>query len=275
MKESQFSQSLLTAQNYEKNIVAYTMRPLATFMLGLVNPKPGENVLDVACGTGVMTRQTVPFLGRKGKIVGIDTNLAMLSVADSFPAPEAITVTWCGGDAHALPLVDETFESVFCQHGVQYFLNPMVALREMHRVLRAGGHIAVSAWRSLVYNPATKLIWEAIAHNLNTTVEILLPAFRLTDAGELSALLEAAGFVDVSVVDRSYTVRQPRNPKLIMQLLASVENLVPAYAAIGAEKKVKLAQTIENEIGPILENYVDGNEQLYPMSANIALARKI
>jgi hypothetical protein len=126
----------------------------------------------------------------------------------------------------------------------------------------------------LEHNPASQLIWEAIARHLNTTTAILLPSFTLGDAGELRALLEAAGFADVTVTARSCTVREPRSPQLIARLLGSVAGLVPAYAALSTEERVALAHAVEREIGPVLQHYVEGHEQLYPMSAHVAVARK-
>jgi hypothetical protein len=109
---------------------------------------------------------------------------------------------------------------------------------------------------------------------LDTATAILLPSFTLDDAGELRALHKAAGFADVTVTARSCTVREPRRPQLISRLLESAAGLVPDYAALGTEERAALAQAIERPIGPALQLYVEGDEQLYPMSAHVVVARK-
>jgi ubiquinone/menaquinone biosynthesis C-methylase UbiE len=274
MSETPNNPALVAAENYDKNVVTYTMRPFAAILLELADPRPGERVLDVACGTGVVARQAARYVGVTGHVVAVDINPAMLTVARSLPAPEGAAIDWREGSALALPLPDATSDVALCQHGLQFFPDRPAAVRDMYRVLRPGGRIAVAVWRSLEHNPASQLIWEAMARHLNTTTASLLPSFTLGDAEELRGLLESAGFVDVTVRARPYTVREPRSPQLIARLLASAAGLVPAYAALGTEKRAALAQAIEGEIGAALENYVEGEEQLYPMSAHIALARK-
>ena len=275
MSDTQDNPALVAAENYEKNIVTYTMSPFAALLLELGNPQAGEHVVDVACGTGIVARQAAPRVGAAGTVVAVDVNPAMLTVARSLPVPEGAAIDLREGSVLALPLSNNTFDLALCQHGLQFFPDRPAALRELFRVLRPGGRIAVSVWRSLEHQPASQLIWEAIARHLSTTTATLLPSFTLGDAGELRALLESAGFADVTVIARSYTVREPRSPQLIARLLASAAGLVPAYAAMGTEEQAALAQAVEREIDPALQNYIEGDEQLYPMSAHIALARKL
>ena len=120
----------------------------------------------------------------------------------------------------------------------------------------------------------SKLVWEAIAHHLNTTVPVFNKAFSLGDAGELSMMLESVGFADVEVVARMLTVREPYTPQLIARMLPATAAVLPTVAAMGTEERDALAQAIQTEVGPELQKYVDGDEQLYPMSAHIALAYK-
>lgn len=73
---------------------------------------------------------------------------------------------------------------------------------------------------------------EPVARRLNTTTTVLARQFSLGDAGELRALLESVGFADVTIVVRSYTVRQSRNPHLIEQVLASAVSVIPTFASM-------------------------------------------
>ena len=275
MSEAQDDPALVAAQNYEKNVVTYITIPITAILLEHASPQPGEHVVDVACGTGVVARQTAPRVGAAGTVVGVDINPAMLAVARSLPAPEGAFIEWREGSASALPLPDDAFDLALCQAGLQFFPDRLAALREMHRVLRPGGRVVLSVARSLEHNPASQVIWEAIARHLNTTPAVLARQFSLGDAGELRALLESAGFADVTIVARSYTVRQPRNPQLIAQTLASLTAVLPALASFSEEERSAVAEAVEVEIGPARQAYVEGDEELYPTAFHIASAHKL
>lgn len=266
--------ALAAAENYEKRVVTYTTGPFAVILLEHANPQPGERVVDIACGTGIVARQTAPHVGATGTIVGIDINPAMLAIARSLPVPEGGTIDWREGSALELPLPDESFDLVLCQAGLQFLPDRLKALQEMHRILRPGGRVAISVWRSPEHNPVSQLIWGTIARHLNTNIAALTPAMSLGDADELSMLLTAAGFIGATIIARSFIVREPRNPQLIASMLPAVAAIVPTFAAMGAEERAALAQAVETEIDPELQTYIDGDEQLYPMSTHIALAFK-
>lgn len=274
MSTPQTDPALVAAENYEKNVVTYTTGPFAAILLEHANPQQGERVLDVACGTGIVARQAAPRVGSNGYIVAVDINPAMLAVGRSLPAPEGVVIEWREGNAQALPLPDDAFDLALCLAGLQFFPDRLAALQEMHRVLRRGGRAAISVWRSPEHNPVSQLIWGTIARELNTSISALTPAMSLGDAGELGGLLEAAGLADVTIVGRSHVVREPRNPQLIARIFASIASVVPAVGAMGTEERAAVAETVEREVGPALQNYVEGDEQLYPMSAHVALAYK-
>jgi ubiquinone/menaquinone biosynthesis C-methylase UbiE len=80
----------------------------------------GENVLDVACGTGVVTRLAAQQSGT-GRVVGLDLNADMLRVAGGIAHADGTPIEWCEGSALALPFEDGTFNVVLCQLGLQFF----------------------------------------------------------------------------------------------------------------------------------------------------------
>lgn len=118
------------------------------------------------------------------------------------------------------------------------------------------------------------IIWGTIARHLDTPLTTLNPAFALGDTDEVRALLEGAGFSDVMVTPRSYTIRQPRNPNLISQIFTSVSGFLPKLAAMDEEQRAALAQAVEGEIGAAQQKYIEEEEELYPTTAQIFLARK-
>ncbi|MFL6451318.1 MAG: class I SAM-dependent methyltransferase [Bryobacteraceae bacterium] len=105
----------------------------------------GARVLDLACGTGAVTRVAAPMLGRNGEIVGVDGSEAMLAIARRCLASD-LRVEWRVGDAASLPFPDGSFDAVLCQQGFQFFADHQRALAEIARVLRRRGRLALSIW---------------------------------------------------------------------------------------------------------------------------------
>jgi ubiquinone/menaquinone biosynthesis C-methylase UbiE len=125
--------------------------------------RPGERALDVACGTGVVTRLAADRVGAAGKVAGVDINPGMLAVARE-NAPATSSIEWYEGRAEALPLAEATFDVVLCQMGLQFFPDKPKAVQEMLRVLVPEGRVLVN-----VPGPAPQLfavLEHAIASHL-------------------------------------------------------------------------------------------------------------
>ena len=88
--------------------------PWSADLLERVNPQPGERVLDVACGTGIVARQAVSMVGATGRVVGFDMNAGMLNKARSLDA----SIEWKEGDALSMPFPDQGFDLVVCHQGL-------------------------------------------------------------------------------------------------------------------------------------------------------------
>src|SRR5437870_4360862 len=132
--------SLSVAEAYER----YMMAPFGdAFGYNLVEaaaPGAGERVLDVACGTGTITRAAAERVGPTGRVVGLDLNPVMLARAQAIPQPDGgSAIEWREADATALPFADATFDVVCCHQGLMFFPDRPAALGEMCRVLVPGG----------------------------------------------------------------------------------------------------------------------------------------
>jgi ubiquinone/menaquinone biosynthesis C-methylase UbiE len=105
---------------------------------------PGNKILDVACGTGVLAREAARCVQPGGMVTGLDRNEVMLTVARRV----APGIEWRQGRAEALPFPDGSFDAVVSQFGLMFFEDREGALREMWRVLKPGGRLAVAVGRA-------------------------------------------------------------------------------------------------------------------------------
>lgn len=146
------------ADVYERALVPAVFAPWAPQVVALAEPRPGERVLDVACGTGVVARLASQRVGRIGKVVGLDLNPGMLAVAAASAAGQssaAAPITWQEASAIKMPLPDAAFDIVYCQLGLQFFPDRPAALREMYRVLVPGGRLGLMVWRGIEHSPGS------------------------------------------------------------------------------------------------------------------------
>jgi SAM-dependent methyltransferase len=110
-----------------------------------LNPREGERILDLATGTGWTSR----LVARRGALVtGVDIATGLLEAAERQAAVERLPIRYREGDAEDLPFEDESFDAIVSTYGVMFASQPEAAAREMARVCRPGGRIALTTWTS-------------------------------------------------------------------------------------------------------------------------------
>src|ERR1700742_3549224 len=137
------------AEGYENYMVPTLFGPCATKLIDAADPLPGERVLDVGCGTGVVARQVASRVGATGKVTGLDVNPNMLAVARATASMQGLTIELREGNAERLPFPNSSFDLVLCQFALMFVTNKAVALTEMRRVVSERGRILISVWQGL------------------------------------------------------------------------------------------------------------------------------
>lgn len=165
---------------------------------------PGDQVLDVACGTGVLACAALDRVGPRGLVIGLDPNTDMLSVARR----KGTRVEWREGKAESLPFPDASFDAAISQFGLMFFDDPPTALREMMRVLRPGGRLAVAVCDALEHSPGYAVLAQLLRQLFGDRIADAFRApFILGDPERLLSICAAAGIADARVAPHSRTVR--------------------------------------------------------------------
>lgn len=202
-------------ENYERFFVPAIGEPLAKALVREAALRPGERVLDVACGTGVVTRLALKEVGPKGAVAAVDVNPGMLAVARSTIPPEA-SIEWHEASAESMPLSDDSFDAVLCQMSLQFMPDKRAALEEMRRVLVTGGRVLLNAPgpKVAIFDILSDAIGRRIAPQAAGFVD---QVFSVNDTAKLEGLLNDAGFRDVDVRATTGELRLPAPKDFLWQ----------------------------------------------------------
>jgi ubiquinone/menaquinone biosynthesis C-methylase UbiE len=250
MQQQEQEQSAASvAEVYERYMVPAAFALWAADLLALLALQPGSRVLDVACGTGIVARTAAHHTGATGVVVGLDLHGGMLAVARA----QEPTGAWVQGSATALPFATSAFDVVVCQQGVQFFPDRLAALREMHRVLRPGGRVALVVWGALAHDPGHAALAQGLAHHMGTAVAAVLhTSFSLGDAEAFHRLLAQAGFRDV-VLSRSVQILRFATPEAFVRVWVRGSVLGRA----GVEVRDDVLTAMISEVTAALRPYVN------------------
>ena len=253
--------------NYERFFVPAIGGPLATDLIHLAALRPGERVLDIACGTGVVARLASQQVGATGTVAGLDVNPGMLAVARS-ATPPGMPIEWHEASAEAMPIPDASFDVVLCQMGLQFMQDKRAALREMRRVLVRGGRLILN-----VPGPTPQLftiMGEALARHIGAEAAgFVNHVFSLHDEEEIQNLVSGAGFHDVSVQSDTKALRLPAPEEFLWQYVHSTP-LAGAVAQVDDE----LRGSLERDVVAKWQEFVEDGALVLHARIVVATARK-
>ena len=192
-----FSESV--PENYDRYMGPMLFEPYADDLAARLEVREGMRVLEIACGTGIVTRHLRERLPASSTLVATDLSEPMLACAKR-QLGGAGGIEWMQADAMALPFPDQSFDAVVCQFGLMFVPDKAAAMREAYRVLKPGGQMIFNTWHEMEQNDFTLAT--------HTTVLSFFPAdppvfyeipFSLHDEYQLQSWMEAAGFRNVTV----------------------------------------------------------------------------
>jgi len=267
MTKETFQLSEDAAIIYEEQKVPAMFGPLAEATLDIVGLSADDQMLDVACGTGILARRARQRFGKNPRIVGADLNEGMISIARTLNDPFSRSCEWHVADVSKMPFSDDEFSVLYCQQGLQFFPDEDAALREMKRLLRPGGRIALTIWNGA--SDFFKAMDAAVSRHVDAeTGKKFLAPFSYGGGDTLLDRLRSLGFDNLS--HRDITVdRVIEDPET--NVAKEITGVPPGAAVIARGEKV--LQAVVDDILDEVAPYRVGNTLVIPQVTHLFQAK--
>ncbi|HEU4421626.1 MAG TPA: methyltransferase domain-containing protein [Pilimelia sp.] len=251
------------AEIYESRFVPAIFAQWAQPLLAAAGVRPGQAILDVACGTGILARTAADRVGPTGRVVGVDLNEGMLTVARRL-RPD---IEWRRGDAADLPLPDAAFDAALCQSALMFFPDVTQALREMARVTKPPGTVGVQVYASLDAQPAYGPWVHMVARHAGPEAINLLSTYWIH--GDLDVLRKQFKTAGLDITDVR-TVRGTARFGSIEQMVRTEVEATPLVDRVSDD----VYQRIIDESADILGAFQTDTAAELPLDAHIVTAHK-
>ncbi|PSL20087.1 class I SAM-dependent methyltransferase [Shimia abyssi] len=251
------------AQKYDNHSVPAMFGPLARATLDRTSLPAGAHIIDIACGTGALTREVAARLQGSGRIVGADLNETMTELAAQRHPTDAHDATYVASDVCDLPFEAGAFDLAFCQQGLQFFPDKAAALTEIRRILKTEGELKLTCWSAI--SPFNGALSEALNDQVGEAASNKAKApFSFRDEKVIRDLLEGAGF----------TIEARQN----IVLERRFDNLFEQIMALPIEKDLReagddVANAVVKDVAAKLKKYAVNDTFVVPQEAYLFEAR--
>ena len=215
---------------------------LADALLAAARLAPGRRVLDVASGPGLLARGARDVVGSNGLVIASDISEGQLACC-----PE---LTRVAADGEALPFANRSFDRVLCGLGLMFFPDEQAALKEIHRVLRADGLLALSVWGRAEEVPLVETALSCLRRLLPPPKVARPSIFRFGDAEELARRLASADYCDIAIQPCRFTVSFSDAGAYWQGFLDLAGGAAESLSRLPAEKQQALAAAVSEDLAP-------------------------
>ena len=222
-------------------------------LLDLTGPRPGERVLELACGAGGVGLAAAERVGSTGAVVLSDVAAAMTAIAQRRANALGLgNVTARVLDLEAIDEPDASYDVVLCREGLMFALDPVRAAAEIRRVLRPGGRAAVAVWGPRDRNPWLALVFDAVSAQIGAPVPPpgVPGPFSLDDADRLAGVLARGGLEDVAVSELPVPLRAGSFDEWWSRTTAIAGPLAKRLAALPEPARQALRARLQEDTRP-------------------------
>ena len=257
------------AEAYERHMVPGMFLPWTDVLLERAAPKPGEHVLDVACGTGIAARLAAPLVGATGTVVGLDIDAGCIEIARRTNVELPALSEWHCASALEMPFAAGSFDLVLCQQGLQFFPDRLKGFAEIRRVLKPSGRLAASMWLALEENKGHEAVVRALERQKVDTASARR-AFSLANTREIRDLAARAGFRDIDIRIEGGRSRFASLDAFLEGMTVGSPSARHSIALLSSEVRARFF----DEVRETLSQYVvAGGVLAYPTRTHILVAR--
>jgi ubiquinone/menaquinone biosynthesis C-methylase UbiE len=265
-EHAQFAGSIPAA--YDRYLGPLLFQPYAEDLAARLPMEENSSVLELACGTGILTRVLRDRLPATSKLIATDLNVPMFENAQAKFA-QGEEVEWQQADACHLPFGDRMFDAVVCQFGIMFVPDKALAAREACRVLKPGGLFLFNVWDAIEHNELGRIAHETITSFFDKDPPTFYQVpFGYHDQNEINGVLEKAGFRDVRIEFVEKVTGASRADDAATGLVQGN----PVAVAI-AERDPSLLPVITRAVAEALESRFGKADIRAPMRAIIVQAR--
>lgn len=254
------------AEAYEQHMVAGMFLHWTEKLVDLAAVRPGEHVLDVACGTGVGARVAAGAAGSNGRIAGLDIDAGVIELARRLS--EGHTIEWHCGSALELPFDSATFDLCLCLQGLQFFPDRVRGLAEMRRVLKVSGRLIASLWGPLECNKGHLAVVQALERG-GVDSAPSRRACSFSNPDDIRQAATAAGFSTVDVRTLDGVSRFATIDSFLEGMTKGSPSTRHAVAQLPESARGRFAEDVRES----LSGYVVDGMLAYPMQTHVLIAR--
>ena len=248
--------------------------PLTAALIEEAGITAGQAVLDVAGGPGEPSLTIAEHVGPAGTVTCTDAVAEMVAAAENEAHRRGLTnVRFRQCAADSLPFEESAFDAAVSRLGVMFFPDPLAGLREMLRVTKPGGAVALLVWHKNELNPFTRIITDVVSRYVETPVaDPDAPgAFRFAEPGKLAGILRQAGAVDVQDRVLHFKIEAPISALDFWTLRSETSDTLRAKLAKLPADKV---ERVRQEVLAAAHDYFPNKQMSFPAQAVIVAGKK-
>jgi len=242
-------------------------------MLQATMPRPGERVLELACGPGGVGLAAAARVAPGGEVVLSDVAAEMTAIAAARASELGLAnVRTRALDLERIEQPDGVYDVVLCRDGLQFALDPATAAREIRRVLRPGGRVALVVWGPRARNPWLGIVFAAVSAELGAPIPPpgVAGPFSLEDASRLARLLTDAERADVTVGELPVPLRAASFEQWWSRTISLAGPLAKRLAWLPEDAAQRVRASAQEAVGP----YQTPTGLEFPGVALLAAARR-